>query len=91
MIICEGAFALIFLAIRFYLVSENSRRDREQSDDQFDDAYVVVTDDKGMTVKEKVDRVSAYLALCPQFITDVWMQAFLDLTDKQNRDFRYVL
>jgi hypothetical protein len=61
MIISEAAFALVFLTIRFYLIRENRRRDQEQSDDRFDDAYVLVTDEKGSVVKEKVDKVSMHI------------------------------
>lgn len=63
----EFAFALVFLAIRFYLIAENSRRDREKSTEQFDDAYVVIIDENGAAVKEKVDKVRAvYLNVTPE-------------------------
>jgi ACS family allantoate permease-like MFS transporter len=51
------------------LVSENTKRERENPDNKHDAVYIL--DESG--AERKVDK------------------AFLDLTDKQNRDFRYVL
>lgn len=70
---CEVAFAGLFIIIRILLALENSRRDRENPDETFDEAFVTVKDESGVEVQKKVDK------------------AFLDLTDRQNRDFRYVL
>jgi len=43
-------------------------------------------------VEEKVDRVGLSLAETFRTFSDSTLcQAFLDLTDKQNREFRYVL
>ncbi|KAM6489748.1 Major facilitator superfamily domain containing protein [Amanita muscaria] len=67
------AAALVLVLLRIVLARENKRRDREQRDETYDDAYVKKELPDGTIVVVKVDK------------------AFLDLTDKQNRDFRYVL
>ncbi|KII89198.1 hypothetical protein PLICRDRAFT_599098 [Plicaturopsis crispa FD-325 SS-3] len=69
---CSLASAVLILALRFLLAAENKRRNAEQPDEIYDDAYL--TDAAGGKAGEaRVDK------------------AFLDLTDRQNRDYRYVL
>ncbi|KAM6500306.1 Major facilitator superfamily domain containing protein [Amanita muscaria] len=69
----DFASAMLLVLLSFILSRENKRRDREQRDETYDDAYVKKKSPDGTVVVVKVDK------------------AFLDLTDKQNRDFRYVL
>ena len=94
---CEGAFALLFVVIRTYLDRENRRRDRErelvegagsEGDADADGVGKGAGKLKGeaedvyyVTVKDENGRMV-------QRKVD---KAFLDLTDIQNRDFRYIL
>ena len=84
----------ILLIIRFVLSTENKRRDREQLDDSYDDVYLEKVGKDGQAEKVKVDKVK--IIICSRYDTihlfcvNVY-QEFLDLTDIQNRDFRYVL
>jgi MFS transporter, ACS family, allantoate permease len=84
-----GASAVLLIAIRFVLVAENRKRDREASDSGHHDAYVVETKADGTQVERKIDQVR-YWSLWLAVIL-IAFQAFLDLTDRENRDFRYVL
>ncbi|KAG5653695.1 hypothetical protein H0H81_011275 [Sphagnurus paluster] len=68
-----GFSSFVIVILRTYLAAENSRRDKEQSEDTYDDVYVAHIQADGTTVEKKVDR------------------AFLDLTDRQNQEFRYIL
>jgi hypothetical protein len=70
---CIGACAVLILALRFMLHSENKRRETEKKDDSYDDIYITQELPDGTKTEKRVDR------------------AFLDITDIQNRDFRYVL
>lgn len=73
---------------------ENKRRDREQVDHSYDDVYIDMMGKEGQVEKVKVDKVNY---LCVQHDAmhglpcAICYQEFLDLTDIQNRDFRYVL
>ncbi|KAJ6627716.1 MFS general substrate transporter [Mycena sp. CBHHK59/15] len=71
--ICYLSTVILLLSIRFYLSSENKRRDAEPANDTYNEVYVQRLTADGVTEKVKVDK------------------EFLDLTDIQNRDFRYVL
>ena len=71
------------------LQSENKRRDAEKRDDSYDDVYLTQELADGTKTEKRVDKVRCDLALIYSAHTSC--QAFLDLTDIQNRDFRYVL
>jgi len=70
---CSAASAVTLLVTRWYLATQNKKRDHEQPDNTYDDIYIPVTGEDGNQVEKKVDK------------------AFLDLTDLQNREFRYAL
>ncbi|KAJ7909279.1 MFS general substrate transporter [Mycena leptocephala] len=73
--VCYACCMLLVLAIRYVLVAENKRRDAEPAtDDGYDDVYIERPARDGSGKMEKV-KVD---------------KEFLDLTDIQNRDFRYV-
>lgn len=71
--------------------------ENQPEDSVYDDAVILVGDDRNEKEKEKkVDKVCfRLLARCCSNVlnerTTPSTQAFLDLTDRQNRDFRYVL
>ena len=73
MIACNGVVAILSILIRIYLSYLNKRRANRTDDAPYDDAIVIVQNEKGEDTKQKVDR------------------AFLDLTDRQNLEYRYVL
>ena len=57
----------------------------------YDDVYIETTEN-GKRVERKVDKVgSSFLYKGLAMDVDPGMQEFLDLTDIQNKDFRYVL
>ncbi|EIW84898.1 MFS general substrate transporter [Coniophora puteana RWD-64-598 SS2] len=70
---CNFAAGVMLILIRFWLASENKKRDAEGYDDTYDSVYIAEEQADGSTLEKKVDK------------------AFLDLTDKQNREFRYIL
>ncbi|KAJ7739470.1 MFS general substrate transporter [Mycena maculata] len=73
--ICYACCMLLVLGIRYLLVAENKRREAEPpQDDGYDDVFMERLATDGSGVTEKV-KVD---------------KEFLDLTDVQNRDFRYV-
>ncbi|KAF8259246.1 hypothetical protein EI94DRAFT_1752060 [Lactarius quietus] len=65
----------LLFAVRVLLSRENKRRDAEPLDDTYDNVYLTMMDQDGNREEAKVAKV--------------WK--FLDLTDRQNKDFRYVL
>jgi len=71
--VCSFVSALTLLLTRWYLASENKKREHEQPDTTYDEVYINVVDEGGKQVEKRVDK------------------SFLDLTDNQNREFRYVL
>lgn len=90
--ICYTLCPLTLLTIRFRLACENKRRDAEPKVDENDDAYIEEILDDGTKIERKVDKVGvAAHSHAGVLITHNLYQAFLDLTDIQNRDFRYVL
>ncbi|KAJ7494380.1 MFS general substrate transporter [Mycena galericulata] len=75
---CYLSMILSLLAIRYYLAAENRRRDAEPVDEKYDHVYYLQQSSEpgsGGTEKVKIDNLKEYL----------------DLTDIQNREFRYVL
>ena len=83
----------LLLTIRFVLSSENKRRDREQLDESYDDVYIERIGKDGEVERVKVEKVKIFYFNNMQYwliLCNVY-QEFLDLTDIQNRDFRYVL
>ncbi|KAH8106893.1 MFS general substrate transporter [Cristinia sonorae] len=70
---CWATVALLILVLRFYLASDNKKRESEPHDSTYDNVYVNEKTEQGEEKALKVDK------------------EFLDLTDLQNRDFRYVL
>jgi ACS family allantoate permease-like MFS transporter len=93
--ICFLLCTVVFFSIRVLLARENKRRDAEPPDNSYDDVYVARIDEEGNRVEVKVSKVG----IRPQWELQtgrlMWLyehwQEFLDLTDRQNRDFRYVL
>ena len=82
----------LMYSIRVLLARDNKRRDAEPRDDSFDNAHIVKIDDDGNHIEIKVSKVCAR----SRWEAYYWLmrlheQEFLDLTDRQNRDFRYVL
>jgi MFS transporter, ACS family, allantoate permease len=81
----------ILLVIRYVLSTENKRRDREQLVDTYNDIYIERMGKDGQVEKVKVDKVINILLHDVMRYWFIVYQEFLDLTDIQNRDFRYVL
>ena len=81
------------LAIRYLLGKENKRRDAEPVDDVYDKVYIETTDAEGNKVEQKIPKVrdSSKSCVCPRVGANRLGQEYLDLTDIQNREFRYVL
>jgi ACS family allantoate permease-like MFS transporter len=75
------------------LARENKRRDAEPPDYSYDNVYVTTIEDEGKRVEVKVSKVRVLLSISVWYAEVVVRieQEFLDLTDRQNRDFRYVL
>jgi hypothetical protein len=86
---------VLLFSIRLLLAHENKRRDAEPPDYSYDDVYVTKIDDEGKRVEVKVSKVrvivSVSISLYDRLMIMRTEQEFLDLTDRQNRDFRYVL
>ena len=80
---------------RVYLARENGRRDAEPRDATYDEVYIAHAREDGTKEEVKVDKVSPArppLFYPARIVLIVGCQKeFLDLTDIQNRDFRYVL
>jgi len=81
---------LLLFCIRVLLARENKRRDAEPLDETFDDVYIV-TDEGGNRTEVKVPKVRICSFRQAYRLMQFRGQEFLDLTDRQNRDFRYVL
>jgi len=86
----------LILSLRYLLQSENKRRDGEQRDETYDDVYVTQGTEDGIKSEKRVDKVLITIASKKKKISviadyAISNQAFLDLTDIQNRDFRYTL
>jgi ACS family allantoate permease-like MFS transporter len=83
---------VVLLSIRHYLAGENKRRDAEGIDDSYDNAYVQRENENGVSEKVKIDKVSCFgPAIIFFMFKNMLFQEYLDLTDIQNREFRYVL
>jgi ACS family allantoate permease-like MFS transporter len=84
--------AILLVIIRFVLVAENKRRDAANETSE-KHAYVVDIDEHGNRVEKQIDVVSGAKSQCCCSLKLMLanFQAFLDLTDRQNKDFRYVL
>ncbi|KAJ7611715.1 MFS general substrate transporter [Roridomyces roridus] len=72
---CYLTMIVTLLGIRFYMAAQNKKREEEPADETYDHVYVHNSTDSGAT--EKIDMAN--------------LKEYLDLTDIQNRDFRYVL
>jgi len=70
---------------------ENKRRDVETRDVTYDDVHIERKNSDGKTEKMKIDKVHLNYSYTMSMTLKLRDQAFLDLTDIQNRDFRYVL
>ena len=87
--VCEFVCIITLLVIRWHLARENRRRDLEPRDHTYDDNWVEIIRDDGTIEKVKVPKV-----FTPDpclIMSHLVLQEYLDLTDIQNRDFRYVL
>lgn len=73
--------------LRYLYSRENKKRDLETRDNTYD-VPVYIRTESGE--EKQVDKASIPCAFHPSGVHH-FSQAFLDLTDKQNRDFRYVL
>lgn len=80
------ASAVTLLVLRFLYSRENKRRDLETRDDTYDAVYIKTESGE----ERQIDKASIPSIFLLHGIHHS-PQAFLDLTDKQNRDFRYVL
>lgn len=90
--VCDLVSAILILILHFYLARENKKRDAERPDETYDDVYIAHIDANGRSIEAKVDKVHFPLPCDSGWHADnSKTQAFLDLTDKQNREFRYVL
>lgn len=89
--ICFACNIALLLTIRFVLNRENKRRDNEPSDDTYDDVYIERVTADGQREMVKVDKVRKKHYATPSITNQRRLKEFLDLTDIQNRDFRYVL
>lgn len=89
---CSFACMILILVLRYILSAENKRRKEEEYDDKYDNVFIVTKDADGKETEKRVDKVCLLATMTPHreklIITP---QAFLDLTDKQNREFHYVL
>jgi len=70
---------------------ENKHRDAETRDVTYDNVHIERKNSDGETEKVKVDKVHLSYSYTKIMILKHRGQAFLDLTDIQNRDFPYVL
>jgi len=86
-----GISVVMFIALRSYLSWQNEMREKESRDDSYDHVYLTLTDERGNSVQKRVDKVgySSFAIIPNGSLGD--LKAFLDITDIQNRDFRYVL
>lgn len=77
---------MALLILRYLYWRENKKRDLETRDNTYDSVYIKTESGE----ERQVDKVSVR---SESHLDDAnyRQQAFLDLTDKQNRDFRYVL
>ncbi len=73
------------------LARENHRRDSSSHDEAYDDVFVTHVNADGTTQEKKVDKVSILRCKCHSSLTLDILKAFLDLTDLQNKDFRFIL
>jgi ACS family allantoate permease-like MFS transporter len=55
---CNFAAAVTLLVLRVALARENKRRDGEQRDETYDDAYIKKESPEGTTIELKVDKVT---------------------------------
>lgn len=86
--------ATLLLVTRWHLARENAKRDRETRDETYDAVYITEVGADGKVFDAKVDKVRLATDLIANAGSLVWLgllQAFLDLTDYENRDFRYAL
>ena len=82
----------LLFSIRVLLSRENKRRDAQPVDDTYDNVFLTKIDRDGKRVEMKVSKVCGPLSLVlSRANPNILEQEFLDLTDRQNRDFRYVL
>jgi len=49
----------MFIALRSYLSWQNEMREKESRDDSYDHVYLTLTDEKGNSVKKRVDKVGS--------------------------------
>ena len=74
------------------LSRENKRRDAEAPNDAYDNVFLTKIDQDGNRVEMRVSKVCvSWFFCCFRMLIQIREQEFLDLTDRQNRDFRYVL
>lgn len=78
---CNGAVAILALLIRAYLASQNAARDRMNEGSAEKNAGTADFDDQYIVVRDDEGRE----------VKKRVDRAFLDLTDLQNQEFRYVL
>ena len=70
---------------------ENKRRDAGPVDDTYDNVFLTKIDRDGKRVEMKVSKVcGSFSSVLSRANLNILEQEFLGLTDRQNRDFRYV-
>ena len=73
---------------------ENKRRDDEQRDETYDHVYLTQETKDGIQFDKHIDKVRITVIILKNLViatNHTINQTFLDLTDIQNRDFRYTL
>lgn len=88
---CWFATAVLLLVTRAYLSLQNKKRDKEEHDTKYDEVFITHVKEDGTKEEVKVDKVCSPLLCTAWMMLTSGFQEFLDLTDGQNRDFRYVL
>ena len=90
--ICDVASICLLFTIRVVLSRENKRREAEPRNDAYDNVFLTKIDQDGKRVEMRVSKVCVQCFFCCfRMLIQITEQEFLDLTDRQNRDFRYVL
>ncbi|KAK0190411.1 major facilitator superfamily domain-containing protein [Armillaria mellea] len=89
--VCVVFRILTLLGIRYLLSTENRRRDGEPVDTAYADVYIERLKEDGRYGEGSRRQGMSVHCYVLFVLFQTVLQEFLDLTDKQNRDFRYVL
>ena len=69
--VCSFVSAITLLVIRWYLASENKKREREERDRTYDDVHITITNEDGKQIEKKVDKVRTPICWRPDGILTV--------------------